>query len=303
MRVLIIGLGSIAKKHITALKEIYPNVELFALRSSVSAMEVNGVVSVYEYDKIKDLAIDFMIISNPTFKHKETIERLLHLGLPFFIEKPLFDKLEEEALLNTIADKGIVTYVACNLRFLECIKFARDFIKGNRINEVNVYCGSYLPDWRPDKNFRELYSSNETMGGGVHLDLIHEIDYVYWFFGNPLNVRHSLSSKSSLNIDAIDYANYLLEYKDFKANIILNYFRRDAKRNLEIVCEDGTLYINLLKNEVWWRNEIIFSSKKKIIDTYKDQIRFFIENILTKKTTFNNIFEAYEILKICMTKE
>ena len=302
MRVLIIGLGSIAKKHIAALKEIYPDVKLFAMRSSPLAPEVEGVINIYESDNVRNLGLDFVIISNPTFKHKETIESLLHLNLPLFIEKPIFNTLEGEDLLNSIAKKKIITYVACNLRFLECLKFAKRSIVDKRLNEVNIYCGSYLPVWRPGQNFRETYSANQEMGGGVHIDLIHELDYAYWIFGSPKNIRRTTSSSSSLDISAIDYANYLLQFDQYNVSIILNYFRRDAKRTLEVVCDDGTLNIDLLKNEVFWNGDLVFKSKQLVSDTYTGQMKFFIENILTQKDSLNTANEAYAILKICLAK-
>jgi len=141
------------------------------------------------------------------------------------------------------------------------------------------------------------------MGGGVHLDLIHELDYAYWLFGKPLNTRRTTSSNSSLTIDAPDYGNYLLQYEKFNVNIVLNYFRRDAKRTLEIVCDDGTLNVNLLKNEVFWNETLIFESDQKISRTYFDQMLFYTNDILTRKTSFNSVNEAYEILKICLAEE
>ena len=68
---------------------------------------------------------------------------------PLFIEKPLFETLSNEAndLVMEIERQGIPTYVACNLRFLESIAKIRELLVGKRVNEVNVYCGSYLPIW------------------------------------------------------------------------------------------------------------------------------------------------------------
>lgn len=304
MRVLIIGLGSIARKHIAALKALCPDVEIFALRSSVNAPQVSDVSNLYDIKLIGSLQIDFIIISNPTFKHREAIENTLYLDLPLFIEKPLFDKLlKKESLLKSIKEKNIVTYVACNLRFLECLQFVKTFIADKRINEVNIYCGSYLPDWRPNQNFREIYSANKEMGGGVHIDLIHEFDYAFWMFGKPVDVRRTTTSSSSLKITAVDYANYLLLFNDYAINIILNYFRRDAKRTLEVVCDEGTIEVNLLKGDVLWNRNLVFQTKQNIIDTYKDQMAFFLNNIITEKNSFNTIHEAYEILKICLAKE
>lgn len=303
MRVLIIGLGSIAKKHITALKEIDPNVEIIALRYSSTAEQYENVHNIFEIEEVTNIDFDFAIISNPTSAHAASIESLIPFKIPLFIEKPLFENLYNQYILDLISQNNIFTYVACNLRFLDSLQFAKKYISKKRINEVNVYCGSYLPEWRPNQDFRKVYSANKEMGGGVHIDLIHELDYTYWLFDKPSEVVKTFSSSSSLDISAIDYANYLLKYDTFCVNIVLNYYRRDPKRNLEIVCEDGTLYVNLLKNEVYWNNQNIFESTKTIKDTYLDQIRFFIDNINNPKSSFNTINEAYEILELCLAND
>lgn len=299
MKVLIVGLGSIAKKHIEAINVINPDAEIFALRRKGSSYtSISGVIDIYE--PISD--INFIIISNPTAEHAFTIDSLLNLEVPMFIEKPLFDKLIHNNLISKINKSGIITYVACNLRFLDCIKFLKNSIKEKVVNEVNVYCGSYLPDWRPGVDFRTIYSANKEMGGGVHIDLIHEIDYLIYLFGFPKSTIKTFRSTSSLNISAFDYANYLLLYKEFSANVVLNYYRKIPKRTIEILCEDGVFEVDLLKNEIVWNEKLVFQSKQKIYDTYIPQMRHFIEEISRKgnKEGFNNINEAYNILKLCL---
>ncbi|MDO6471585.1 Gfo/Idh/MocA family protein [Maribacter sp. 1_MG-2023] len=303
MKVLVVGLGSIALKHIAALRKIDFNVELYAIRSSLKADAKKGIINIFSFEDLDHIEIDFAIISNPTSVHKETIEHLIPKKIPLFIEKPLFSSLGNKAVLQKINSNNIITYVACNLRFLDCIKFAKKYIQGKRINEVNVYCGSYLPDWRPGIDYTTTYSANRKLGGGVHIDLIHEIDYTYWLFGKPQEVHKIFSNKSSLNIDAYDYANYMLGYTTFNANIVLNYFRRDPKRTLEIICDDHTLTIDILENTVYQNKEIIYTSKKTIIDTYEDQLRFFIHEVVAKDNKFNTANEAYEILEICLQND
>ena len=303
MRVLIVGLGSIAVKHVAALKNINPNVKIYALRSSLEANKIKGIQNLFSFDELQRIVIDFAIISNPTFAHKETIKALIPFHIPLFIEKPLFSKLNQGKLIQKITRKEINTYVACNLRFLGSLQFVKKYIAHKIINEVNIYCGSYLPDWRPQQNYKHCYSANKDLGGGVHIDLIHEVDYAYWLFGKPEKIRRTFSSESSLNINSYDYANYLLSFKGFHANIVLNYFRRDPKRTLEIVLEEETITVDLLKNKVYKNFNVIFESKKKIIDTYRDQLEFFIDTILPKKEQFNSAEEAYEILKICLQND
>ncbi|MFD2919407.1 Gfo/Idh/MocA family protein [Terrimonas rubra] len=303
MKVLIIGLGSIAQKHIQAIKNIRPDSEIYALRSTINAAVISDVTNIYNADEIANRKFDFIVISNPTALHYQTISGLLQYNIPLFIEKPIFDKLQADELIEAIKQNNIPTYVACNLRFLECLIFTKLFLEGKRINEVNIYCGSYLPDWRPGTNFRESYSANKELGGGAHIDLIHEIDYAYWLFGHPSQIKKTFRSVSSLTINATDYANYLLAYDQFTANVILNYYRKDSKRELEIVFEEGTCLVNLLNNTVTWNEEIVFESAQKIAHTYTLQMKYFIEGITNNNLSLNTAAEAYQVLKICLEEE
>lgn len=300
MKVLIVGLGSISKKHISALKNIDSTVEIYALRSIKGSSQYLNIKNIYCLKEIQFLKLDFVIISTPTANHAKDIEKLTKLNIPLFIEKPLFESLNYSDIVTQVLNTKIKTYVACNLRFLECLNFVKNNVLTNNliINEVNVYCGSYLPDWRPNTDFRENYSANAKMGGGVHIDLIHEIDYAYWLFGSPLKITKLLKSNSSLKIDSIDYAHFNFEYNNFNTSITLNYFRRTPKRYLEILFDKYTIYVDLLTNKVFKNDEVIFEGKQKIIDTYENQMRYFIKNI--KKPTFNNIKEAYTVLKLVL---
>lgn len=301
MKVLIIGLGSIAKKHIKALRDISNNIEILALRRENSSfIPFEGVKDIFEL--ASEQLFDFIIISNPTSEHAITISKFSKLNIPLFIEKPIFNSLKYDRLVNEVTRAQIPTYVACNLRFLDCINYLKNKIKEKSINEINVYCGSYLPDWRPGIDFRTVYSANKELGGGVHIDLIHEIDYLVYLFGYPDRTRKTFKSNSTLNISSYDYSNYLLEYKDFCANIILNYYRKTAKRMIELVCDDGEFEVDLLNNTVLWNQELVFESEQRIKDTYLPQMQYFINNVLKNNENehFNDISEAYKILKICM---
>lgn len=303
MKILIIGLGLIGKKHLKAINSVQPHTEIFALRSRKDAEKYSDVINIYNLDEIASTAVDFAIIANPTFEHKRTITQLVEYGFPLFIEKPIYYSLDIEDLVNLVVSKGIRTYVACNLRFLDCIKFIKDKLtqlQDKKLNEVNVYCGSYLPDWRPNVDFRKIYSAIPELGGGVHIDLIHELDYLYWLFGMPKQVNKIFKNQSSLSISSFDYANYLLDYDGFCASVILNYYRRESKRSFELVFDDETWNIDLLKNQIACNNQIFFSSEKRIADTYQTQMEYFINCLSKKYNTYNTISDAYNVLKICL---
>lgn len=306
MNVLIVGLGSIARKHISAIRELVPEARIYALRSSMSASEIDGIVNLYRLEDI-NVRFDFAIISNPTSVHAETIEKLIGLGIPLFVEKPVFGDLGHEELVEKVSSSGIQNYVACNLRFLESVRYLHDYIRTypeRRVNEVNVYCGSYLPDWRPGTDYRQCYSAIPELGGGVNIDLIHDIDYIYWIFGRPEDSVTICRNVSSLGIRAIDYANYILLYPGFTASIVLNYYRRDYKRTIEVVFDDDTWLVDLKQNIITDANgTVIFKGQNNPLDTYTSQMSYFLDLIKNGEKAENSINEAYEVLKICLKNE
>ena len=293
------GLGSIAQKHILALRRINPKTKIYAFRRSL-IKEENNIKHVYSLKEIEELSPDFIIVSNPTNVHFDTLNLIYKLKIPLFIEKPLFSTVgKKELQLVNLINKNNSTYVACNLRFHKGILEMKNILKEKRVEEVNVYCGSYLPNWRPDVNYKEVYSANNEQGGGVHIDLIHELDYLYWIFGTPISTKKTFSNVSSLNISAYDYANYLWTYERFNASIVLNYYRKDTKRTFEVLTDNGTYFLNLIENKIYFNNKQIYFEEQNIVDLHETQMRFFIENSIEKKNVFNTITEGYKILELC----
>ena len=300
MNILVVGLGSIAAKHISAIRQIKKDACIYALRSTVGSEKKDGITNLYDFDEVRAIKFDFAIISNPTSEHIKTIDALLVLNCPLFIEKPVSNTIEIQDTITEIKRLDILTYIGCNLRFLDSLRYIKEEVsKQKRINEVNVYCGSYLPKWRSNTDFRTSYSAQKSMGGGVQLDLIHEIDYIYWIFGKPKNVTKTFRCVSSLHIDAIDYANYCLEYDDFCVGITLNYYRRDYKRTMEILFENTTWLVDLKQNSIISPETEIFKSSQQMNDTYLEQMKYFYQLVQTgAKSSLNSINEAIEVLKI-----
>lgn len=300
MKVLIVGLGSIARKHVKALLELKPDTEIFALRSKKPSPDEPGVKNLYRWDEVnKD--IRFIMICNPTSLHHQAIKEASTFHVPLFIEKPPFHKTEGmEELILTLENQQIITYTAFNMRFHPVIEWLKLHVSQKRVIEVRVYCGSYLPDWRPGRDYRTIYSAINDMGGGVHLDLIHELDYTRWLFGDPVESFSSLSKVSDLDIDSVDCAHYWLKYESMVVSVLLNYYRRDTTRTIEIVFDDTTWLVNLIdgtvKNEA---GELLLKTDINMADTYRKQLAYFIGRIESGNDLMNNLTESFKTLKIC----
>ena len=303
MNVLIIGLGSIALKHIKILKEINANTSIFALRSSKLSVNMSGVKDLFEWEEVVLKKFHFCIISSPSSLHLSHIKLVEVLRIPIFIEKPLFINRSQINDFKILDLKNLRSYVACNFRFNPIIEFLKDdlMINSKNIYEVTAYCGSYLPNWRPNKDYRKVYSSIKELGGGVNIDLIHEPDYFVNLFGLPEHSRVHNRKVSSLEINSNDSSIIYLSYKNFQASITLNYFRKDARRTLEIVTDEKTIFVDFLKGIVkdLETNTILYQSSEDLIESsYKKQMLFFLNSIKSNEYKMNSIDEALSVLNI-----
>ena len=137
--VLIIGFGSIGRRHAKILSTFREVKNIFVLTSQ------NDI----HYDKISKieqiliLDVDYIIIASNTalhFKYLKFLEDNLK-GKKVLVEKPLFEKFYKMKVKNNLV------FVGYNLRFHPIINFIKDKIEDNRIWFVEARCGSYLPDW------------------------------------------------------------------------------------------------------------------------------------------------------------
>ena len=167
--------------------------------------------------------------------------------LHLFIEKPLSNSTENlNALLKLTQKNKLITQVGCNLRFHPCMKKIKNLISKNEIGRIisaEAYNGSFLPDWHPTEEYQNSYASNDILGGGVSLTCIHEVDYLYWFFGLVENVYSITGKFSDLLIKADDMSAILLQFKNkIIAEIHLDYFQRPSSRYCKIIGTKGTIY-------------------------------------------------------------
>ena len=108
---------------------------------------------------------------------------------------------------------------------------------------------------------------------------------------------------SALNIDSVDYSNILFEYKEFCAQITLNYYRKDYKRTLEIVFENKSILVDFKLGRIidLSTNKSIFKVDDfTIYNTYKSQMEYFLNCIRTNQLPMNSLQEASSILKLIL---
>lgn len=296
MKIVFFGLGSIGQKHANILLRNYQH-ELYAFRSNAKGSPNKlGVRELHSWDEVEKLKPDVAFITNPTYLHIETAIKCAKIECKLFIEKPISKDLKGlDELLKIVKEKNLVTYVAYNLRFHPVIEELKKYIEKNKILHARVVCTSFLPNWRPNDDYLKGYSANTNMGGGVILDLSHELDYMSFLLGGINKIDGKYSRKSKVTVDAEDYVDYLLETKKGPVNIHINFFSQFRQRYIQIDFEESTILADLISAEIkQYQNESLKDSKRLDYDKgqeYTDQIKYFFDNI-NNPEMMNNLSEA-----------
>jgi CMP-N,N'-diacetyllegionaminic acid synthase len=238
MKVLILGFGSIGKRHARVLSgQLGFHVEV------VTCVPECGYTHYASLADVGDLQrFDYFVIATATNSH---YQNLLDLDAAVsdrivLIEKPVFHK---EA--NFISSRNRI-YVGYNLRFHPALQKTRELLLGKKVSVVNVHVGEYLPWWRPGTDYRTCYSAKRVEGGGVVFDLSHEIDYVQWLFGTITKLVSLTGNLSDLEIDSDDYS-AVLGITDCKTsiNLSMDYLSMLPVRSMLASMSDASLQLDL----------------------------------------------------------
>jgi predicted dehydrogenase len=318
IKVLVVGYGSIGKRHVKNLLNLI-NIEVIVYTKRKDLKEENKKIIFYSnFEKCLKEKPSMGFITNETSKHIETATILAQNGVDIFLEKPLSDSISGvDNLLKIVNKKKLITLIGCNFRFYPPIMKIKKLIEENKIGRiisVQVENGSYLPDWHVDEDYSKGYAAKKNLGGGVILTQIHEIDYLYWFFGK-IDYISSISGKySDLKMDVEDISISILKFKNkIIGELHIDFLQRPqfkrckirgVKGILEWDSDENNVKFFSTREEKWKiipiKNNYNLSSKKKINSMYVEEINHFIKCVENRTETINPLTQGIETLKIAL---
>lgn len=236
------------------------------------------------HQEVSDLKkADCALVCNPTALHLSTALKATKLNLVTFIEKPLSHNLDG---VDQIEGKILLGYC---LRFDQSLKQFKervDRLDKSKIKSVKIVAKSWLPDWHPGSDYTQSYSAKKELGGGVLLDLSHEIDYALWFFGPIESVMSRLQKSPELKIETEAIADLNLRFQTgVNAEINLSYASHENERYCEIVTDSETLRWNFKPN-----NEM-----------YIEEMKHFIDIVTGKEKPLITVNDGRRVLKVIET--
>jgi len=262
MKIFILGLGSIGKRHYDNLK---------ALKHEVLTVDIGDDL---RFD------VDCAFICTPTQFHVEQAIEFIRHGIPVFIEKPLTYCLEELERIEKIIEKyEIPSMVGCNNRFHPSLLKAKTVADTGKVIFARAEAGYFLPFWRKT-DYRKSYSASEY--GGIVLDDIHSYDYLYWLFGKIKEIKTVCAKVSNLEIKCEDIAESSIMFENgVSASIHCDYLMKNYHKEL-------SLYLP---------HEVITYKIQPTNLAYKKEVEYFISCLEKGEEPQNNIMEASYVTK------
>ena len=191
MVILVVGAGSIGRRHVANLQALGAAVELIAWRD-------------FEARTVKNRTdIKGMVIATATQVRLELVELCAGMSIPFYVEKPLHwtaqGVADIYAAAGDLAGRSMLGFMARYHPVVQALG-ADDL---SDVYGFSFEIGHDVRQWRQNWSFPASYAAKPN-GGGVLLDLCHEIDLAHALF--PDLTVQSVSSVGHADFVGVDFA-------------------------------------------------------------------------------------------------
>lgn len=313
MHILIIGCGSVGKRHALNLNKIGINNISFVDPQIQRCEDFNKQLGLNFFFKTIEEAyilnnITGIIIASPTFFHVSDCKKSFYFKCPIFVEKPISMSLTEVLELRKLNVDNIPILLGYTWRWWKPLSILKDLLISNKIGtvrHVQFFMGAHLEDWHPWENYRDFFMSNKELGGGALLDESHWIDLMIWLFGLPDKVVADFSKISDLEITSDDNVDCLCVYSDKRVLLHLDLYSRPHEKYIKIVGENGSIFWSPSPNVIRITNYIngeYIDSKEEFSyernSMFEDVISHFVSIIKDKVEPECSIIDGIAVMNI-----
>ncbi|PZQ95712.1 MAG: hypothetical protein DI533_18955 [Cereibacter sphaeroides] len=223
----VIGAGSIGRRHFQNLHTLGVKTALLPWR------EFNASV-------FRRLGATGVVIATETQVRLELVSLCAELGIPFYCEKPLaYDPATVDEILNVAGPLAKRSMAGFMMRYHPAVKTLAE-TDLSTVYDASFGIGHDVRLWRKDWSFAGSYSARAE-GGGVLLDLCHELDLAHLLFPGLAEVV--VLSLGHDSFPGVDFATRVaLAGQDVTATVAMDYlspvsFRRITLRGTRLVVE------------------------------------------------------------------
>ena len=241
MKELVIGLGSMGKRRIRLIKDMYPEFEIYGVDGREDrrneAKELFQIVCMSAIVEAKKKGIEAVFVCTSPLSHNKIIQECLNNGWNVFTELNLVSDGYKQNL--ALADaKQCKLFLSSTFLYREEIQYINDKVDHEAWNYI-YHIGQYLPDWHPWENYKDFFIGDKRTNGCREIMAI-ELPWLIEVFGKISGYNVMSNKMSTLKIDYND--NYIIQFtheSGSKGVLIVDVVSPVAVRKLELYKENN----------------------------------------------------------------
>lgn len=269
MKIVVIGLGSMGKRRIRLIKEMYPDYTIVGIDGREDRRkEACSQFNIRCTDSINDVdSANCAFICTSPLSHNSLIHECLLKGWNVFTELNLVSDGYQENI-SLAKTMGRTLFLSSTFFYREEIRYIRSKISIDKKWNYSYHIGQYLPDWHPWENYKDFFLGDKRTNGCREIMAI-EIPWLTATFGEVETVNVLSDKLTALNIDYKDNFIIQLQHKNGnKGSLIVDVVSPVAVRKLEVYSEGAYISWNGTPDSV---AEFDAQSKKLVPVTLSEQ--------------------------------
>ena len=316
MNIVVIGLGSMGKRRIRLIKEMYPEYTICGVDGREDRRkEATAMFDISCFSLVTDVEgnIDCAFVCTSPLSHASIITDCLEFRWNVFTELNLVaDKYDEN--IRLAKENNCTLFLSSTFFYRQETKYISSKISKDKKWNYIYHIGQYLPNWHPWENYKDFFVGDKRTNGCREI-LAIELPWLESAFGE-IESTTSVSDKiTDLNIGYND--NYMIQISHMNGNkgtLVVDVVSPVAVRNLEVYAENAYLSWNGTPDSIREFNQqtkkienvnLSEAAEHKegysafiVENAYKNEIREFFDVVLKNKMPLYGFEEDKKILNI-----
>lgn len=245
MNILVIGLGSMGKRRVRLIREMYPEYTVYGVDGRedrcVEAQSLYKIETVASLDiAAQNFSIDTAFICTSPLSHSGIIKTCLEHKWNVFTELNLVSDGYEQNM-ELAKRNGCTLFLSSTFLYREEIQYMKDYVSQKYKWNYIYHIGQYLPDWHPWEKYQDFFVGNKKTNGCREIMAI-ELPWLIKTFGKVESFQVKSDKMSELHIDYND--NYIIQLTHANGNkgvLIVDVVSPVAVRHLDLYAENQYL--------------------------------------------------------------
>ena len=298
MNIAVIGLGSMGKRRIRLIRDMYPDYKVIGVDGRGDRREEAEKlfsISTVESLSMIEQDVECAFICTSPLSHSSIITECLDRNWNVFTEINLVpDGYDRNA--SIAKDKGLVLFLSSTFLYREETRFIKNTVTSDKKWNYIYHTGQYLPDWHPWESYKDYFVGDKRTNGCREI-LAIELPWIIKTFGRIKDLSAVSDKMTDLKIGFDDnFFVQLIHENGNKGLLAVDVVSPAAVRKFEAYSENGYISWNGTPDSLFLFDTDEKIAKKVVLNEKAEHIEGYSSNIV-ENAYRNEIREFFNVLK------